>query len=248
MYLNPMILEMPMKHARHIPLVFISTVALALSACGPSPEQVAREQAIKQLEQAAKDMEAAGKKAEAAAAKGDVGAAVGEAMKALGGLAGAAGASSYEPVDFRKLKELLPQELAGFEKGDSSGEKNNAFGISVSEAKQSFRTADGSKSVRFEITDPGSLAGPFALANVWMNVDIDKETSDGYEKTSTVSGRKLHEKWSKGSKHGEVHLVVGNRFMVEIDARGVEMADIKSLISKIDVAKLEAMKGEGKKS
>lgn len=240
-----------MKHARLTPFVFISAAALALSACGPSPEQVAREQAIKQLEQAAKDMEAAGKKAEAAAAKGDVGAAMGEAMKALGGLAGAAGTAtggSYEPVDFRKLKELLPQELAGFEKGDSSGEKNNAFGISVSEAKQSFRTADGSKSVRFEITDPGTLAGPFALANMWMNVDIDKESSSGYEKTSTVGGRKLHEKWNKDGKHGEVHLVVGNRFMVEIDARGVEMADIKSLISKIDVAKLEAMKGEGKKS
>ena len=232
--------------------LFVVTVLTALlTACGPSPEQVAREQALKQLEQAAKDMEAAGKKAEAAAAKGDVGAAMGEAMKALGGLAGAAGTAtggSYDPVDFRKLKELLPQELAGFEKGDSSGEKNNAFGISVSEAKQSFRTADGSKSVRFEITDPGTLAGPFALANMWMNVEIDKETSSGYEKTSTVGGRKLHEKWNKDGKHGEVHLVVGNRFMVEIDARGVEMADIKSLISKIDVAKLEAMKGEGKKS
>lgn len=85
-------------------------------------------------------------------------------------------------MDFRKLKEALPQELAGFEKGESSGEKNNAFGISVSEAKQSFRTADGNKRVRFEITDPGSLAGPFALANVWLNVEVDKESGDGYEK------------------------------------------------------------------
>ena len=193
-------------------------------------------------------MEAAGKKAEAAAAKGDVGAAVGEAMKALGGLAGAAGAGSYEPVDFRKLKEALPQELAGFEKGESSGEKNNAFGISVSEAKQSFRTADGNKRVRFEITDPGSLAGPFALANVWLNVEVDKESGDGYEKTSTVGGRKIHEKWSKSSKRGEVQMVVGNRFMVEVNAEGVEMNDVKSLLGKIDVAKLEAMKGEGKKS
>jgi len=223
-------------------------IGVLLTACGPSPEQVAREEAIKKLEQAAKDMEAAGKKAEAAAAKGDVGAAVGEAMKALGGLAGAAGAGSYEPVDFRKLKEALPQELAGFEKGESSGEKNNAFGISVSEAKQSFRTADGNKRVRFEITDPGSLAGPFALANVWLNVEVDKESGDGYEKTSTVGGRKIHEKWSKSSKHGEVQMVVGNRFMVEVNAEGVEMNDVKSLLGKIDVAKLEAMKGEGKKS
>jgi len=229
-------------------LFALSVMTAMLAACGPSPEDVARQEAMKKLEQAAKDMEAAGKKAEAAAAKGDVGAAMGAAMSALGGLAGAAGGGTYEPVDFRKLKEALPQELAGFEKGESSGEKNNAFGIAVSEAKQSFRTADGNKQVRFEVTDPGSLAGPFALANVWMNVEIDKETGDGYEKTSTVGGRKVHEKWSKGDKHGEVHVIVGNRFMVEVDARGVEMADIKALIGKVDFSKLEAMKEEGKKS
>ena len=229
-------------------------IATLLTACGPSPEQVAREQAMKQLEQAAKDMEAAGKKIEGATTKGsqDVGAAMGEAMKALGAMAGAAGgvvgSGSFEPIDFRKLKEALPQELAGFEKGESSGEKNNAFGIAVSEAKQSFRTADGSKSVRFEITDPGSLAGPFALANMWMNIDIDKETSSGYEKTSTVGGRKLHEKWNKSSKHAEVQMVVGNRFMIEVDAQGVDMNDVKALISKIDVAKLESMRSDGKRS
>lgn len=227
------------------PTTLAMTVLLA--ACSPSPEQVAREETIKKLEQAAKEMEAAGKKAEAAAAKGDVGAAMGEAMKVLGGLAGAAGSGSYEPVDFRKLKDALPQELVGFEKGDSSGERNNAFGIAVSEAKQSFRTADGSKRVRFEITDPGSLAGPFAVANVWLNVEVDKESDDGYEKTATVAGRKVHEKWSKSGKRGEVQMVVGNRFMVEISAEGVEMSDVKALLGRIDVAKLEAMKGEGRK-
>lgn len=228
--------------------------AMLLTGCGPSPEQVAREEAMKKLEQAAKEMEAAGKRMESGVAKGgqDVGAAVGDMMKALGGIAGAAagaaGAASYEPIDFRKLKEALPQELAGFEKGESSGEKNNAFGIAVSEAKQSFRTADGSKRVRFEITDPGSLAGPFALANMWMNIDVDKETSSGYEKTSTIGGRKLHEKWNKSGQHGEVQMVVGNRFMIEVDAHGIEMEQVKALLSKMDVVMLERMKADGKKS
>ena len=251
---EPLTRVIKMKTTPNISLIAVLCAAALLNACGPSPEQVARETAMKQLEQAAKDMEAAGKKIESATAKGgqDVGAAMGEAMKALGAMAGAAGgvvgSGSFDPIDFRKLKEALPQDLAGFEKGDSSGEKNNAFGISVSEAKQSFRTADGSKSVRFEITDPGSLAGPFALANMWMNVEVDKETSSGYEKTSTVNGRKLHEKWNKSSKHAEVQMVVGNRFMVEVDARGLDMNDVKTLLSKIDVAKLESMKGDGKKS
>jgi hypothetical protein len=251
---DPSIRTIKMQTTTRFSVIPALCAAALLTACGPSPEQVAREQAMKNLEQAAKDMEAAGKKMESATAKGgqDMGAAMGDAMKALGAMAGAAGgvagAGSFEPIDFRKLKEALPQDLAGFDKGESSGEKNNAFGIAVSEAKQSFRTADGSKSVRFEITDPGSLAGPFALANMWMNLDIDKETSNGYERTSTVSGRKLMEKWDKSSKHAEVHLVVGNRFMVEVDARGVDMSDVKALLGKVDIAKLEAMKADGKKS
>jgi hypothetical protein len=36
--------------------------------------------------------------------------------------------------------------------------------------------------------------------------------------------------------------------MVEVNAEGVEMNDVKALLGKIDVAKLEAMKGEGKKA
>lgn len=224
-------------------------------ACGPSPEQVAREQAMKKLEEAGKQMEEAAKRAETAAAKGDAGAAMGEAMKALGVLAGGAsaaagavGSGSYDPVDFRKLKEVLPTELAGFEKGDGEGSKNNAFGISVSEAKQSFRSADGSKSVRFEIVDPGSLAGPFALAHVWLNIEVDKESNDGYEKTSTVNGRRVHEKWSKGSKRAEVQTVVGKRFLVEVETKGLEMNEVKALVNKLDLAKLESLREEGKKS
>ncbi len=236
-------------------LFTVSVVASLLVACGPSPEQVAREQATKKLEEAAKQMEEAGKRAEAAAQKGDVGAAVGEAMKALGalggaasGAAGAVGAVSYEPVDFRKLKEALPAELAGFETGESEGSKNNAFGISVSEAKRSFRSKDGAKRVRFEIVDPGSLAGPFALAHVWLNIEVDKESSDGYEKTTTVAGRRVHEKWSKSSKRAEVQTVVGKRFLVEVEAEGLEMSEVKSLVDKLNLATLEALKDEGKKS
>ena len=241
--------QFPVSSPKLSTLVVVTAVAL-LSACGPGPEQVAREESMKQMEQAAKEMEAAGKRIESGVARGgqDVGAGVGDMMKALGGMAGAAGAGSFDPLDFRKLREALPQELAGFDKGESSGEKNNAFGIAVSEAKQSFRTADGNKRVRFEITDPGTLSGPFALANMWMNIEVDKETSEGYEKTSTVGGRKLHEKWDKSGQHGSVQLIVGNRFMVDVDAQGIEMNDVKSLIGKIDVAKLEAMKSEGKKS
>jgi hypothetical protein len=83
---------------------------------------------------------------------------------------------------------------------------------------------------------------------MWLNIEVDKESSTGYEKTSTVGGRRVHEKWSTSGKHGEVQAVVGKRFLVEVDARGLEMNEVKALLSKIDLGKLESMKEEGKKS
>lgn len=241
-----------MKHARLIAWASATALAALTGACGQSAEEKAAEAAAKQMEQAAKQMEEASKKMEQATAQGkapdlqQAGQAMGDMMKAIGTMAGAAGAGSFEPVDFRKLKETVPTELAGFKAGDSEGSKNNAFGIQVSEFKQTFRTEDGKKRVRFEVTDPGSMAGPFALAHAWMGIEVDKESSNGYEKTSTVNGRRMYEKWNK-SGDGEVTVVVGNRFLVQIDGRGLEMNELKSLISKVDLGKLEAMKNDGKK-
>jgi hypothetical protein len=228
--------------------------ALGLAACGPSPEQVARAKAEKEFEEATKKLEAAGKQIESAPLKGgaEAVAAAGEAMKALGAMAGvavgAAGGGSFEPVDFRRLREALPAELTGFEKAESSGQKNSMLGISVSEATQNFRSADGRRRAEIKVLDPGTLSGPFALANVWISAEVDKESPEGYEKTTTLQGRRVHESWRNAGQHAEIKTVVGGRFLVEVETSGLSMSEAKALLSKIDFSKLEAMKGEGKRS
>jgi hypothetical protein len=223
-----------------------------LVACGPSPEQVAREKARQELEAAAKRLEEANKKMEAAATKGtaDAAAAAGEAMKALGAMAGAAagaaGGGQFDPVDFRKLREALPSELSGLNKGESSGEKTKAFGISVSQASQQFASADGKRRVKIEVTDPGTLGGAFALAHAWLSIEVDRETPEGYEKTLTLDGRRVHERWRKRDQSAEIQAVVGGRFLVEIETRGMPINEARALLNRIDLAKLEAMKAEGK--
>lgn len=237
-----------------LPFVAAAAALLGLAACGPSPEQVARDKARKELEEATKRLEAAGKQMEAAAAKGGVEAvaAAGEAMKALGAMAGAAagaaGSGSFDPVDFRRLREVLPTELPGFGKPASSGEKTSVFGISVSEAKQRFRATDGARSVEIKVLDPGTMSGPFALAHSWLSIEVDKESADGYEKTSTNQGRRMHESWQKSGQRAEIRTVVGGRFLVEVETVGLPMAETRALLSRIDFGKLEAMKGEGKRS
>jgi hypothetical protein len=232
---------------RAIGLTALFAVAV-LAACGKTSEQQAKEDAAKQLTDAGKQMEQAAKDMEAAAKKGGEGMA--EAMAKMGMAVGGAvtGAaksvgSAVEPVDFRELKNLLPDGIGAMKRKSSEGEKGGGFGIVVSHAEARYEGDGGS--VHLKITDPGNLSGLAAMAAMWMNLELDKETDTGYEKTGTANGRRFHEKYDRGSKSGEYTVVVGNRFLVEVDGHGVDMPTMKKAIDQINVAKLEGMKDVG---
>jgi hypothetical protein len=223
---------------------FVAFVLLAVG-CGKSPDEQAKEDAAKKLSDAGKQMEQAAKDMEDAAKNGGqgmagamakmgmaVGGAVGEAAKSVG--------TAVEPVDFRELKALLPESIGAMKRSSAEGEKGGAFGIAAAHAEGRYQGDSGS--VDLKITDPGNLSGLAAMAAMWMNMELDKETDTGYEKTGTANGRRFHEKYDKNSKSGEYTVIVGNRFMVEINGHGVEMPTMKKAIDQINLAKLESMK------
>jgi len=237
--------------ARAVKATALAVVVL-LASCGKSQEEQARDQAVKQLNDAAKQMEQAGKDMEVAAKKGGegmaeamakMGAAVGGAVGgAVTGVAKSAGAA-VEPVDFRELKALLPDGIGAMKRKSAEGEKGGGFGIVVSHAEARYEGDGGS--LHLKITDPGTLTGLAAMAAMWMNLELDKETDTGYEKTGSAAGRRFHEKYDRSSKHGEYTVVVANRFLVEVDGSGVDMAAMKKAVDQVNLAKLEGMKDVG---
>lgn len=215
----------------------LSLAALA-TAC-KSPEQKAAEETAKNLQEASKQMEAASKNA---------GANMGDAMAAMGAaVSGAAnGNKKVETVDYKELKALLPESLSGMKRTDATGEKTSAMGMQVSNAEGRYSADNGGGSMTIKITDIGSMTGLAGMtAYAWASVNIDRESDNEYEKTSTLGGYKSHEKYNKSSKSGEVSVLVGDRFVVDVDGNNVEMDAIKGALSKVDLGKLNAMKGEG---
>jgi hypothetical protein len=216
-------------------------VCVALAAfvvvfgCGKSAEQ-------KQAEQAAKNLAEAGKKMEEAMKQGGEG--VGEAMKKMG--EAMTSGKKVEPVDFRLLKSLLPESLPGMKRTSATGEKNAAMGINVSKAEAEYQ-AEGEKGrIDLNITDMGSMSGLTAMAAFgWAMTEIDRETDSGYEKTSTYGGFKAFEKYNKSNQDGEIQVLVGNRFSVEVKGYEVTMDQVKVALGKIDLAKLDGMKTQG---
>ena len=103
--------------------------------------------------------------------------------------------------------------------------------------------------IEIKVTDMGTMKafGAFAAAAL-PGVEIDRETEDGYEKTTKILGYSAMEKFSKSKKKAEVRLFVEGRFVVEIDGKGVEMKTVKAAVEAIDIKKLASMKDQGVKA
>lgn len=213
--------------------IALACAVLALAACS-------KEDPRKPVDPGARVEQAARQMGEAAR-QGDV-AQAGEAMKQMG--AALTGSMKVEPVDFRTLKEVLPESIAGMKRVSSEGSRTNVVGVASSKAEAVYEDGKGGR-ISYEITDVGTLTGVTAMAFAWVNVEIDKEGSSGYERTTTVSGRKAYERYDKASRTGELDVIVAGRFIVGIKASGVDMSVFREAVAKLDLAKVEALRMQG---
>lgn len=201
---------------------------LAAAGCGKSSEEKKEE---KQNEQAAQAAETGA----AAAAKG-----LEQMAKGLESMAGGGSdEKAVEPVSFRDMQALFP-DYDGWQKGKPTGEKmSSPFKYSQSEVEYTR----GDSRIALKIVDSGFnqlLLTPYAM---FLTAGYEKETSDGYEKSTKVSGQPGWEKWDSGGKDGELNALVGKRFLVQIEGHQIDdTKPLHDLAGKIDMNKLAALK------
>ncbi|HKW80747.1 MAG TPA: Yip1 family protein [Casimicrobiaceae bacterium] len=159
------------------------------------------------------------------------------ALSAVGTIA--SGGKNVEPVDFRKLKELLPETLAGMKRSEATGQSGEAMGIKGSSATARY-TDGGSASMNVEITDMGSLSGLAGLASRF-DPKMEKETDTGYERTSKVNGQIVHERYDRRARSGEINVILGERFNVAVRGNGVDAATMQAAIKEIDLSGIVAL-------
>jgi hypothetical protein len=112
--------------------------------------------------------------------------------------------------------------------------------VPFSQAEADYTMGDANISVK--VVDSAFsqlLIAPWAM---FLTAGYERETSDGYEKSVNLGGNPGFERYNKGSKDGELNLVLAKRFLVTID--GDNITDTKVLhdfASKIDAGKLESL-------
>lgn len=204
--------------------------AAMVSGCGKARRE--RQEAAKELQNLAKQME------QAANSGGS------EMQNALASMQQAMtqqeNRKPVDPVDFRELKALLPEELAGMKRTDASGEKSGAMGMTVSKAEASYEKDDANLNV--DVTDIGGLTGFAAMAQYgWSMHEIDRETETGYERTLTLSGHKAHEEYDREGRSGTIQLMIKGRFIVEIRGSNIDGAALQDAAKQLPLGKLEGM-------
>lgn len=215
----------------------LAFAAAAATACGGSDSS---EPGV--MEQLSSAKEAIGNASSAASALKEMGDAMAEMADSN---------VTVEPVDFRTLRDLLPASLAGLPRTEATGEKTGAMGMTVSKAEANYRAegddADGA-SLDVTITDMGALRGMAILGMAaWTMTEVDRESADGFERTSKHEGHPAYERFSnsEGYRSGNVQVVVARRFLVELDGQNMDFDAIKRALKDVNVGKLAGMKDQG---
>jgi hypothetical protein len=223
-----------------MPLFVVVVAALFLIGCGKSESEKQAEKAAEDLKKATEAMATAAANAGTdAAAKGMT-----DMAKAMQGMAAAMGGGSpdgkpVEPVATDALKGTLPS-VSGWEMAEPRFERMTSP-IAFSQVEAEYQKGDAELEVK--IVDTGyaqMLIAPWAM---FLASGFSRESNEGYEKATTVAGNPGFEKWQKDSKHGELNIVVGKRFLVTIE--GSDLADTRVLhevASKMDFGKIAGLK------
>ncbi|MEZ5042613.1 MAG: hypothetical protein R2828_22135 [Saprospiraceae bacterium] len=144
---------------------------------------------------------------------------------------------AVEIADFRALKEILPAKMLRMERYSHTGEKTGVTGFKISQATAKYK--DDDRRLEISIVDAGGMALASLGAAAWTMVEVDKETDDGYERTTTIDGYKAYEKFDNQRGEAELSIYYKNRFLVSIKGENLKKGDLQDVIDDLDLDELD---------
>ncbi|WP_156678953.1 Yip1 family protein [Sphingomonas profundi] len=163
---------------------------------------------------------------------------VGKLEAASKSMEAAANGTAATAIPAEALQAMLPATVAGLPRTEVSSASAGNGPIGGAHAEGIYRAGEGS--VTLGLSDIGA-AGALAAFGAAFNVQSNKQSATGYEKVATIDGRMVSEEYDEAARRGKYSVLVANRFMVEAEGTGVQMAALKGAVEAIGYARLEAL-------
>ena len=140
-------------------------------------------------------------------------------------------ADEVKIVSFRKFKELFPNKIEGMKREGGEGSTNAVLGMKASNYETKY--INGDQLMKIRIMDTGGLGKAIMGAVPWATVEVDKETENGYERTTEYKGHKAFEKYDEKTQGGNLAILIDKRFVLNIEGENVKMKTRKKAADKI---------------
>jgi len=214
---------------------FALSLALPLSACGGGGdgEPVADEGPLGQLQRMGEAAQELGEAAE-------------EMQQAQED-----GRPPAQPVDFRRLRDLLPEEASGLPRQNAEGQSSGMGGMNVSEATGTYAAAEAgadgmTPTITLKVTDLGGLGSAAMFGAAWTLATVDRESDRDYERTTRLDGHPAYEKYDRQDRGGDFQVWVADRFLVSAQGTAVSDDQMREALRGVDFDALDGMRDEGR--
>lgn len=151
-----------------------------------------------------------------------------------------------DPVNFRTLRELLPEEAAGLPQSEVEGSTDGAMGYSISQVEATYGEDGGESEIDIHVMDYGAIPSMAMMGLGWTMADIDRESGSTYERTVSFGGERGYRKYDSENRSGEFSLVVADRFVVQVEGSGVDDDDLEAALRAVDLSGLADLRDEGR--
>lgn len=148
-----------------------------------------------------------------------------------------------DTVPAKDLREMIPVEIPGMTRTAYSASKKGMEGFSFSAATATFEQDSGSGVLELSITDIGNVRGFAKFGLEMLDIEIDEENQDGFQRTGTYKGYKSFQSSTKtfSGRKSEMIVFVGDRIVVNAEGRNLDWDIIEDVVDTIPVRKLEAL-------
>jgi hypothetical protein len=150
------------------------------------------------------------------------------------------GASRPPLVAGDRLQALLP-DVSGWQRDDAKFHERTMGVASFSLAEARYSRDDAE--VLLSVTDSAMNQLLLAPLAVFTASNFNERHSNGYTRALSISGSPGFEKWNQSARQAEVTAVVGNRFIVAGNGRGVDAADtVRRMVEAVNLMKLAELR------